>query len=92
MSTCIVKFIKMIIPNNSTDCFKEWEYFRVPDIDLVVLQIAFIATALLILTSNSWLLRKLMLKNVKSRPDKLFIILCLSDMGVGAFTVPLLHY
>lgn len=30
-----------------------------------------------------------MLKKVKSRPDKLFIILSPSDMGVGVFTVPL---
>lgn len=55
-----------------------------------MLQIAFLATDLLVLTSNTWLLQKLMLKKVKSRPDKLFIIICLSDMGKGAFTVPLL--
>lgn len=30
-----------------------------------------------------------MLKKVKSRPGKLFIILSPSDMGVGVFTVPL---
>ena len=75
--------------NNSTACYKAW-HFHESGIDLTVLQIAFVTTTFLILSSNGVLLRKLLLKNKKTRADILFIILSLSDMGVGAFTVPLL--
>lgn len=75
--------------NNSTVCYKAW-HFHESGIDLTVLQIAFVTTTFLILSSNGVLLRKLLLKNKKTRADILFIILSLSDMGVGAFTVPLL--
>lgn len=75
--------------NNSTVCYNTW-HFHESGIDLTVLQIAFITTTFLILLSNGVLLRKLFLKNKKTRADILFIILSLSDMGVGAFTVPLL--
>lgn len=74
-------------PDNSKACYRAWQYFHEPGIDLTVLQVAFIITTLLILASNDMLLRKLLLKEKKKRPDKLFIILCISDMGVGTSTV-----
>ena len=77
-------------PDNSKACYRAWQYFHEPGIDLTVLQVAFIITALLILASNDMLLRKLLLKEKKKRPGKLFIILCISDMGVGTITVPLI--
>ena len=77
-------------PNNSAPCYLTGQYFHEPGIDLTILQIAFIMTALLILASNGMLLRKLLPKKKKTRPDKLFIILAISDIGVGAITVPLI--
>ena len=76
-------------PNNSTACYRTWQYFHEPGIDLTVLHIAFIITALLILASNGILLQRLLLKKKKTRHDKLFIILSISDMSVGTITVPL---
>lgn len=76
--------------SNLTVCYKAWQYFHEPGIDLTVLKLAFIATAVLILASNGLLLRKLLLKREKTRADKLFIILSLSDMGIGACTIPML--
>lgn len=76
--------------SNSSVCYKAWQYFHEPGIDLTVLKMAFITTAVLILASNSTLLGKLLLKREKTRADKLFIMLSLSDMGIGACTIPLL--
>ena len=76
--------------NSSTACYMNWQYFHEPGADLTVLQTAFVATVLLIVTSNGVLLRRLLSKKKKRRADRLFILLSLSDMGVGAFTVPLL--
>ena len=38
------KLIKMMISNNSTDCYKQWGFYLDPGMNLVVFQIAFIAT------------------------------------------------
>ena len=48
-----------------------------------------VLTAILIVTANSRLLTKLLRKKKKVRADKLFVILCFSDIGIGAFSIPL---
>ena len=59
-------------------------------VDLLILQIYTIFTALAIVTSNSVLLYKLSKKKQKTRTDKIFIILSCSDIGVGSFSIPLI--
>ena len=74
--------------SNSSECYKIWAYFHKSGIDITVLQICIPLISFLILMANGVLLRRLVLKKEKTRPDKLFIILSLSDMGVGAFSAP----
>ena len=81
---------KMNYTNNSTVCYKTWQYIHEPGADQTVLQIAFITTALLIVTSNGVLLRRLLSKKKNTRADRPFILLSLSDVGIEAFTVTLL--
>ena len=59
-------------------------------VDLLILQIYTIFTALAIVTSNAVLLYKLSKKKQKTRTDKIFIILSCSDIGVGSFSIPLI--
>lgn len=53
------KLIKMMISNNSADCYKQWGFYLDPDINLVVFQIAFIATTLLLLTTKYLVITKI---------------------------------
>ena len=76
------------VTSNSSECYKIWVYFHENGIDITVLQVCIPLISLLILITNGVLLRRLLLKKEKTRPDKLFIILSLSDMGVGAFSTP----
>ena len=57
-------------------------------IDLLMIKIYIIFTALAIVTSNAVLLYKLSKKKQKTRTDKIFIILSCSDIGVGLFSIP----
>ena len=74
--------------SNSSECYKIWACFNKNGIDITVLQICIPLISSLILITNGVLLRRLLLKKEKARPDKLFIILSLSDMGVGALSAP----
>ena len=58
--------------------------------DILALQISYVLTSLMILIFNGILLLKFLKKKTKSRPDKLFIIMSTSDLGVGLFSVPLI--
>ena len=58
--------------------------------DILVLQIYYMSTALITVLSNGMLLHKLLRKTPKTRPDKLFIVMSCSDIGVGLFTVSIL--
>ena len=58
--------------------------------DILVLQIYYMSTALITVLSNGMLLHKLLRKTPKTRPDKLFIVMSCSDIGVGLFTIPVL--
>ena len=53
------KLIKMMISNNSTDCYKQWGFYIDPNINLVVFQIAFIATTLLVLATKYLVITKI---------------------------------
>ena len=57
--------------------------------DILILQIYYIFTAIAIVTSNGLLLYKLLKKRLKTRADKMFIILSCSDIGVGLSSVPM---
>lgn len=76
---------------NSSYCYEIWEYFNNPEIDLTILQVVYSLTSIMIITTNALLLRRLMFRRKqKTRADKLFIVLSLSDIGVGLFSIPLL--
>ena len=76
---------------NSSYCYEIWEYFNNPEIDLTILQVVYSLTSIMIITTNALLLRRLMFRRKqKARADKLFIVLSLSDIGVGLFLIPLL--
>lgn len=53
------KLIKMMISNKSTDCYKQWGFYIDPNINLVVFQIAFIATTLLVLATKYLVITKI---------------------------------
>ena len=53
------KLIKTMISNNSTDCYKQWGFYLDPGMNLVVFQIAFIATTLLLLTTKYLVITKI---------------------------------
>ena len=57
--------------------------------DILILQIYYVFTALTIVISNGLLLHALISKKCKTRPDKLFLIMSSSDVGVGLFSIPL---
>ena len=63
-----------------------FEYYY---IDILILQIYYILTTIAIVTSNGLLLYKLLKKRLKTRADKMFIILSCSDIGVGLSSVPM---
>ena len=58
-------------------------------IDILILQIYYIFTAIAIVTLNGLLLYKLLKKKLKMRADKMFIILSCSNIGVGLSSVPI---
>ena len=70
-------------------CYDTWKYFQHHGFDLRILITLSVLTAILIVTANSRLLTKLLRKKKKVRADKLFVILCFSDIGIGAFSIPL---
>ena len=59
-------------------------------VDILILQIYYLLTALTIVMSNGVLLHKLFKKRHKTRADKMFIILSCSDIGVGLINVPMM--
>ena len=58
-------------------------------VDILILLIYIIFTALAITTSNALLLHRL-LKKKQKRADKMFIILSCSDIAVGLFSLPVI--
>ena len=70
-------------------CYNTWKYFQHHGFDLRILITLPVLTAILIVTANGCLLTKLFRKKNKVKPDKLFAILCFSDIGIGAFSIPL---
>ena len=76
--------------NNSVNlpCYNTWKYFHHHGIDLTILVAFSVLTAILIVTANGCLLIKLLRKKDKVRADKLFVILCFSDIGIGIFAIP----
>ena len=73
----------------SLPCYDTWKYFHHHGIDLTILITISLVTAILIVTANGCLLIKLLQKKDKVRADKLSAILCFSDNGIGAYTIPL---
>ena len=76
--------------NNSVNlpCYDTWKYFQNHGIDLTILITLSALTAILIVTANGCLLIKLLRKKDKVRADKLIVILCFSDIGIGIFAIP----
>ena len=79
---------------NNTTAYEEWEprclIVQSNSVDLLILQIYIIFTALAIITSNALLLHRLLKKQRKTRADKIFTILSCSDIGVGLFSIPVI--
>ena len=79
---------------NNTTAYEEWEprclIVQSNSVDLLILQIYIIFTALAIITSNALLLHRLLEKQRKTRADKIFTILSCSDIGVGLFSIPVI--
>lgn len=57
--------------------------------DILALQIFYIITSIVTVITNLVPLLKLWKKIIKSRPDKLFIIMSISDVCVGLFSIPM---
>ena len=72
-----------------TKCDQLPKLFQHQSVDILILGILYVVTALVIVISNSVLLNKLFKKKFKTRADKVFIILSCSDIGVGLFSVPI---
>ena len=68
--------------------YNPWKYFHHRGIDLTMLNAFSVLTAIVIVTTNGSLLAKLLLKKDKVRADKLFVILCFSDISVRVFALP----
>lgn len=64
-------------------------YFKTFGIDIVFLRMAFVITALLIVSTNGVLITKLVKKKHKTRPDKLFMILTVTDLCTGLISIPI---
>ena len=73
----------------SLPCYDIWKYFHHHGIDLSILITFFVLTAILVVTANGCLLIKLLQKKDRVRVDKLFAIRVFSDIGIGAFAIPL---
>ena len=69
-------------------CYDTWKYFHHHDIDLTILITFSVITAILIAIVNDCLLIKVLRKTYKVRVHKLFVILYFSDIGIGAFAIP----
>ena len=77
--------------NNSVvhlPCYDTWTLFQHHGFDFTILLTLSVLTAILIVTANGCLLTKLLQKKNKLRADKLFVILCFSDIAIGAFSIP----
>ena len=72
-----------------TKCDQLPKLFQHQSVDILILGILYVVTALVIVISNSVLLNKLFKKKLKTRADKVFIILSCYDIGVGLFSVPI---
>ena len=81
---------------NTTPAEEEWQphspIVHGNSVDLSILQIYIVFTALAIITSNALLLHRLLKKKKKqkTRADKIFIILFCSDIAVGLFSPPVI--
>ena len=79
---------------NTTTAQEEWQLLchivHFNSVELLILRIYVIFTALSTITSNVILLHKLLKKKQKTRADKMFIILSCSDIGVGLFSIPMM--
>ena len=69
-------------------CYDTWKYFHHHVIDLTILITFSVITAILIAIVNDCLLIKVLRKTYKVRVHKLFVILYFSDIGIGAFAIP----
>ena len=79
---------------NTTTDQEEWQPLCLivhgNSVDILILLIYIIFTALAITTSNALLLHRLLKKKQKTRTDKMFIILSCSDIAVGLFSLPVI--
>ena len=79
---------------NTTTDQEEWQppclIVHGNSVDILILLIYIIFTALAITTSNALLLHRLLKKKQKARADKMFIILSCSDIAVGLFSLPVI--
>ena len=79
---------------NTSTAQEEWQppclIVHDNSVDLLILLIYIMFTALAIITSNALLLHRLLKKKQKTRADKMFIILSCSDTGVGLFSLPVI--
>ena len=79
---------------NTTTDQEEWQppclIVHGNSVDILILLIYIIFTALAIITSNALLLHRLLKKKQKTRADKMFIILSCSDIAVGLFSLPVI--
>ena len=79
---------------NTTTDQEEWQPLCLivhgNSVDILILLIYIIFTALAITTSNALLLHRLLKKKQKTRADKMFIILSCSDIAVGLFSLPVI--
>ena len=80
--------------NNTTTAQEQWQppclIVHGNSVDLLILLIYIIFTALAITASNALLLHLLLKKKQKTRADKMFIILSCSDIAVGLFSLPVI--
>lgn len=98
MFSCGFRWTSLIIMNNATPnkslplakCRQLVLLFQIFSVDILILQIYYIFTACAIIVTNSLLLNKFVRKKPKTRPDKLFVILTRTDLGVGLFSIPLI--
>ena len=75
---------------NRSDCQNLRNYFQDYNYDILILQIVYIISSVITITTNLFLIKKLLKINFKTRSEKLFLIMSISDVGVGLFSIPTL--
>ena len=73
----------------NVNCPKLIFLFENYDYDILALQIYYVIASLITIISNLILIKRLLKNKLKSRPVILFLIMSLSDAGVGFFTIPI---